>query len=84
MKEYNLVQAVGKFVVVEPVEKSTVLKADQISTVFKIVSAGEGCENSSLEPGKLIIIEPQTIVQTKIGYKDVCYVRETDIVAIVA
>ena len=83
MTEYTLISAVGRFVVVEPVEKSTVLKAEQISTVFKILSAGEGCENTSLEPGKLVILEPQTINQSKMGYKDICYVRESDIIAIV-
>lgn len=83
MKEYMLACAVGKFVVLEPVEKSSVLKAEEISTIFKVISVGEGCEYGSLESGVSVIVEPQVISKTKMGHKDVCYVRETDIVAIV-
>ena len=83
MQEYQLKSSVGRFVVLEPVEKSSVLKAEEISTIFKVLSVGVGCEDSSLEAGQCVIVEPQAVQKTKMGYKDICYVRETDIVAIV-
>lgn len=84
MQEYVVASAVGKCVVVEPVEKSSVLKAEEISTVFKVLFVGEGCEFSSLSNGNLIIVEPQSVMKTKMGHKDIFYVREADIIAIVA
>lgn len=40
MEEFKLEQALGDYVIIEPAEKSSVLKAEEISTVFKVVSIG--------------------------------------------
>jgi hypothetical protein len=89
MVEFTLKQALGRNIVVEPFEKSAVLKASQISTVFKVVSIGclsefGGVISADLHIGDLIIVESNSVEISKMGQKEVYYVRETSIVASVA
>lgn len=79
---FKVFGAIGDYVVVEPIEKHSVLKADEISTVF-IVVLMSNLDNINLAQGDLVIVTPGSIEKTKMGTKDVYYVRESEIVATV-
>lgn len=78
--EFKLDRALDRFIIVEPAEKSTVLKADEISTVFLVISVGEESK-TSLSDGDFVIVTPNSIEKSLIGQKEVYYVRESDIIA---
>ena len=86
--EFELSNALGRYIIVEPAEKSQVLKADEISTVFKVISIGDLVEKKEtsipshfLSKGDLIIVQSGTIERCMMGTKEIYYVRETDIIA---
>ena len=82
MEGFKILQSLGKYVIVEPVEKSTVLKAEEISTVFRISNIRDVKEPEfELMEDDLIIVAQGTIEKTRMGQKEVCYVRESDIIA---
>lgn len=89
MAEFKLVNAVGRYVVVEPFEKSTVLRAEEIATVFKIISIGDNAKWNErgnlidLAPGDLVTVSPNSIEKTMMNNQTVYYVRDTDIIATV-
>lgn len=84
-------EAVGKYIVVKPIEKSTVLKTTETATIFKVLSVGEDCEfgkHSKLaERGyyidDLIIVAQGSVEKCMMLHEEVFYVRESDIVAVV-
>ena len=43
---FNILQAQGMYVVVEPYEKSTILQDDSMCTVFKVISIGKDGEET--------------------------------------
>lgn len=82
---FEIDSALGRFVIIEPAEKSTVLIADEVATIFKVVSIGAMCENIiaqyCIKSGDLIIVEKGSVQKTVMGDKDVLYVRDSDIIA---
>ena len=83
MSDFILQKATGKYIIVEPFEKSSVLRAEEIATVFKVVSVGD-CDpivRDYLNPDDLIIVTPNSVEKTRMGHKEVYYVRDTDVVA---
>ena len=80
MEEFIIQSALGKFIIIEPYEKSSVLKADEISTIFKVLSVGHLADFTGHQ-NDLIIIEPQTVEKCMMGSQEVLYVRDTNIVA---
>ena len=85
---YKVTIALGKHIIIEPVEKSTVLKADEISTVFKVVSFPFNCSLGShvksdihFNIGDLIIVREQSVQKTKMGDMEVYFVEESDVIA---
>lgn len=82
MAEFSIQGAIGNHIIIEPVEKSSVLKAEEISTVFKVVSIGNNSELVlNLCIGDLIIVAPGSVEKVKMGYKDVYYVGGTSVVS---
>ena len=84
--EFELSTALGRYIVVEPYEKSSILKANEISTVFKIISINERNDCHSINPnslvnGDLIIVIPNSVEHCMMGTKEIYYVRESDIIA---
>lgn len=83
--------ALGHNVIVEPHEKSTVLKAEETATVFKVISFGKEADRTPVGNGwyskdeikvdDLIIVEPNTVQKAVMGDKDVYYVKCSDILA---
>lgn len=80
MENFQLDQASGKFIVVEPYEKSTVLQAEEIATVFKVLSVGNLTEDELLV-GELIIVFPKSVEKTMMGQTEVFFIRDTDVIA---
>ena len=88
---YMIDSALGRNVIVEPHEKSTVLKAEETATVFKVVSIGDKVECFNIERHKnhydkwpikkddLIIVEPNSVQKAVMGDKDVYYVKDSDV-----
>ena len=83
--------ALGHNIIIEPFEKSTVLKAEETATVFKILSLGIevdriNCGNSwyqryEFKVGDLIIVEPNSVQKAVMGDKDVYYIKDSDVLA---
>ena len=40
MADFKIKTAINNYIIVEPFEKSTVLKTEEVSTVFKVISIG--------------------------------------------
>ena len=59
--DYKIDFALGEYVILEPIDKSTVLKADEVATIFKVVSLGGNCKTISCGRGDLVIIFPNAI-----------------------
>lgn len=78
---FKINNAYGNYVVIEPLERSSVLKADEISTVFIVVAT---TSDILLCIGDLVIVTPGSVEKTKMGTKDIYYVRESEIVATVS
>ena len=85
---YKVDIALGDHIIVEPAEKSTVLKAEEISTIFRVVAfpflskIGSYAKSEvHFNIGDLIIVEQGSVQKVKMGGKDVCYVQESDVVA---
>ena len=82
---YVIDSALGRNIIVEPHEKSTVLKAEETATVFKVVSIGKDADEETMEVLKtlkkddLIIVEPNSVQKAVMGDKDVYYVKENEI-----
>ena len=89
MSEYQIDSALGHYVVVEPYEKSTVLKANEISTIFRVISLGLLVETynnnnqwyNNIKIDDLIIVASNTIEKTRMGNQEVYYVHEQNIIA---
>ena len=80
--------ALGEHIIVEPVEKSTVLKAEQISTIFRVVAFPFGSKIGShvksdihFNVGDLIVVENRSLKDLKMGSQIIYYVYESDVVA---
>jgi len=85
MSNYKIKNALGHFVVVEPVDRSTILRTEETSTVFKVLSVG-GSEITDVGDelvGQLIIVTPGSIEKTMMEDKEVWYVHDTSIVAVI-
>ena len=86
MGSFQLDQALGRYVVVDPAEKSSVLRAEEIATVFKVISIGCSCEGFGFSDVKLavdalVIVYPGTVQKVMMGHKEVYFVRDSDIIA---
>lgn len=76
---YQIDQALGHFVIVEPFEKSTVLQADETATIFKVISVGKSCEG--LLADDLILVTRGSVQKMPMGGVDVWYVMDHDVTA---
>lgn len=89
MGEYKIKDALGKYLIVEPYEKSSVLKTEDTSTVFKVIAVGQdvfvndvGSESHyNINKDDLIIVPPQSVDRTMMGHKEIFYVRDTDVIS---
>ncbi len=90
---YKLESAIGKYLIIEPLDRNNVLKASEVATVFKVVSAGYDCNLNfhpsaevsevKVEEGSLIIVEPQSVTPVMMGFDQLYFIRETDVIALV-
>lgn len=79
---YQINQALGHFVIVEPFEKSTVLQADETATIFKIISIGAECKViGALGTDDLILVKRGSVNKMPMGGIDVWYIYDCDVVA---
>ena len=91
MDNFTLKSAVGKYVIIEPAEKSTILQTEETATVFRVVSVGdlnvtkdfEDADLYSFIEGDLIIVAKSSVEKTYMGDKEIYFVRDTDIIATV-
>lgn len=87
MGKYEIDKAFNRYIVVEPYEKSTVLQTEETATVFKVISHGIPYDVDkgsfvSLE-GDLIIVAPNCVEKTMMGDKEVHYIRDADVIAVI-
>lgn len=84
---YKIDRALGKFIIIEPYEQSKVMVADEIATVFKVISVGNDTDSADLTnthlTDTLIVVEKGSVLKTVMGDKDVYYTRSSDVVAII-
>ena len=88
---YKIDFALGDHVILEPMDKSSVLKAEEISTVFKVISFGWNIKDMSVVAytksdrevtfGDLVIVEPSSIKQCTMGDKTVYWVYMSELLA---
>ena len=79
-QQFKLEVGLGRYVILEPAEKSTILKAEEVSTVFKVISIGNMCEFLDVLENLLVIVLPNSVEKCMMGDKEVLYVRDTDII----
>lgn len=86
--EYQIDTALGKHVIVEPLDKSNILHTEETATVFKIVSIGNEIDLKytmgvikTIKEYDLIIVAPNTVESTMMGNKKVYFVMDSDIIA---
>ena len=76
MNNYKIKYAIGNYVIIEPMDKSTVLKTEETATIFKVISVGQ-----HVKSGDLIIVAPGSVERTMMQDKEVFYVLDTSIIA---
>lgn len=87
--EYEIDNALGRFIIIEPAEVSKIFHVTEVATVFRVKSIGLTCEGFTQENScgwglfinDLIIVEPGSVQKTFMGDKDVYYIRDSGIVA---
>ena len=87
--EYKLDFALGEYVILEPVDKSTVLKADEVATIFKVISFGPSSSKvtaftkSSQHAtfGDLVMIFPNSLKEQYMEGKKIYFVYYNEILA---
>lgn len=90
MSDFKIKEAIGRYLIVEPFNKSAVLKTTETETVFKVISIGglvgksdgngQWFQYNKININDLIIIAPGSCNRTMMNYQEVYYVAETDIV----
>ena len=82
MIEYEIDSSIGHYLIIEPIEKNSVLKSEEISTVFKVISYRTfGEDMIDIADGDLIIVPKDAVESVMVGTKYIYFVRETDVVA---
>lgn len=86
--EYQVDFALGKHIIVEPVDESGILRAEEAASIFKVVSFGIDCLNCSelksgilINKGDFIIVAQNSVEHAMMGGKKVYFVVESDVIA---
>lgn len=78
---YKIEYALSPYLIVEAVDKSTILKTEETATIFRVI-AGENEDKKDLT-GLLIIVAPASVEKTMMGSKEVHYVRRNEAIAVI-
>lgn len=89
--DYKIDFGLGEHILLEPEEKSTVFEASEVSTVFKVVDFGAECHQvarttldgskTHINIGDLVIVEPSSLKESRMGGEKVYWVYQSEVVA---
>ena len=80
MDEYKIIDGLSHYIIVEPIQKSTVFQAEEIATIFKVISFGQICQ-VEISPGDLIIVAANSVEKCMMNNQWIYYIRDTDAIA---